>query len=79
MSTVEKKVHGERDAIFWLRVLFGFFFLVSLLNLSFFIVFPVKALFFLFSFLVACGKISVERRPALAMVATQRLTKATGE
>jgi hypothetical protein len=58
---------------------FGSYFAAGSLGLPFPIKFPVNVIFFLFFFLVAFGKISIEVHPALPMRAAQDLAKATGE
>jgi hypothetical protein len=69
----------ESKPVFSGLLLFGLFFFVGSVNLPFPVVFPINALFFLFFFLVAFGKISLNQRSALAIGATQHLAKATGE
>jgi hypothetical protein len=79
MRRVYVRSTPESKPVFGGLLLFGIYFLLGSFNLPFPIVFPINALFFLFFFLVAFGKIFVDHRPTLAMATSQPLAKATGE
>ena len=79
MFRVYLKSTSEARPVFAGLLFFGVYFIVGSMNLPFPIVFPLNALFFLFFFLVAFGKISTDRGHTPSMRAAQRLAKATGE
>jgi hypothetical protein len=74
-----KRGPREARAVYAGLLFFGAYFAAGSMGLPFPIKFPVNVLFFLLFFLVAFGKISIERRPTHTLAATHHLAKAAGE